>query len=255
MLSLPLVRTARLLLATSLMLLAVPGRAQDSPPLPSLYLSPNFYSNLLQKVSKATLAAGQRSVLGKFGPPPLTTTRDGMTETLTANLNYQPSDGISRTLRQQIATQVTPIDPSQTARARDALTSGAIWLQFDQLLASSGYNARNIADVMAAYYVSAWEIVNKTAASPGNSRAARDRMAWSLKRSPEIMFMSDAEKQRSSEALGMLTAVSSTGGRALLQHNDTDTYAALQDRVYQSFVQQGIDLKQLSLGRYGFVAR
>ena len=123
------------------------------------------------------------------------------------------------------------------------------------MLAGSGYNSRNIADVLASYYVSAWEIVNSRSATPSDSRAARDRIAWSLKRSPEIMFMSDAEKQRSAESLGIITAVSSTGSRALLQRNDAVNYARLQQQVNQSFLQQGIDMKQLSLGRYGFIAR
>lgn len=249
----PAFRLACILIAASL-LVASPCRAQDAPPLPSLFLSSDFYDSLLQKVSRATLAAGQRSVLGKAGPPPLTTQRNGMTETLTANLNYQPSDGISRTLRQQIFSKLGSADPAQQPRVRDAFSSGAIWQQFDQLLSGAGYNARNIADVMAAYYVSAWEIVNLKAAAPADSRAARDRIAWSLQRSPEIMFMSDAEKQRSAESLGIITTVSMTGSRELLQRNDALSYATLQERVNQSFLQQGVDMKQLSLGRYGFVA-
>lgn len=246
---------AALLIAASLLTASPAGLAQDSPPLPSLFLSADFYSGLLRQVSQATLAAGQRSVLGKAGPPPLTTSRDGMTETLTANLYYAPSAGISRTLRQQIVSKVIGLDPSQQPRVRDAFANDTIWQQFDQLLAGSGYNSRNIADVLAAYYVSAWEIVNSRSATPSDSRAARDRIAWSLKRSPEIMFMSDAEKQRSAESLGIITAVSSTGSRALLQRNDADNYAKLQQQVNQSFLQQGIDMKQLALGRYGFIAR
>ncbi|WP_428310500.1 DUF6683 family protein [Hydrocarboniphaga sp.] len=248
-------RLAILLITAALLSASPAGRAQDSPPLPSLFLSSEFYDGLLQKVSKATLAAGQRSVLGKAGPPPLTTNRDGMTETLTANLYYAPSDGISRTLRQQIVSKVIGLDPVQQPLVREAFAGATIWQQFEQLLAGSGYNSRNIADVMAAYYVSAWEIVNLRSATPSDSRAARDRIAWSLKRSPEIMFMSDAEKQRSAESLGIITAVSATGSRSLLQRNDAKTYAMLQERVNQSFLQQGVDMKQLSLGRYGFVAR
>ncbi|MDB5968232.1 MAG: hypothetical protein JWQ90_682 [Hydrocarboniphaga sp.] len=235
--------------------LPAPCRAEDVAPLPSLYLSASFYNSLIQKVSKPTLAAGQRSLLGKAGPPPLTTTRDGMTETLTANLNYQPSDGISRTLRQQIASKVQGTDPAQMPKIREAFSSDAIWQQFDQLLRGSGYNARDIADVVAAYYLSAWEIVNRATASPGNSRVARDRIAWSLKRSPEIMFMSDAEKQRSAETLGILTTVPLTGSKLLLQRNDEAGYATLQECINQSFLQQGIDFRQLALGRNGFVAR
>jgi hypothetical protein len=235
-------------------LFAAPCQALDTATLSSLYLSSDFYTGLIQQVSKPTLAAGQRSVLGKLGPPPLTTMRDGMTETLTANLSYQPLDGISRTLRQQIATKVARADPGQAPQIRSALASDSIWQQFNQVMGDSGYDVRNIADVMASYYVAGWEIVNRKIVQPNFASAARMQIIWSLKRSPEIMFLSDAEKQRSAEALGIMTTVSTIGSRMLAQQNDPIGAVTLQEMVYQSFLQQGVDLKLLTLGRNGFIA-
>ena len=241
----------RLLLITAAMF-AAPCQALDASNLSSLYLSSDFYSGLMQQVSKPTLAAGQRSVLGKIGPPALTTMRDGMTETLTANLNYQALDGISRTLRQQIATKVARSDPGQAPQIRSALATDSILQQFNQVMGNAGYDVRNIADVMASYYLAGWEIVNQKIAQPYYANAARAQLVWSLKRSPEIMFLSDAEKQRSAEALGILTTVAKLGSELLAQQNDPIGAITLQEMVYQSFLNQGVDLKRLSLGRNGF---
>ncbi len=229
--------------------------AQESAEPSPLCLSPDFYGSLLQNVGTPTLVAAQRSVLGNAGPSPVPRMRrDGVTETLVANLDYRPSAGISRTLRQQIAVNVEASDPEPSSEIRNVLSNDAMWQRFDHLLRQSGYNARNLADVMAAYYVSAWEIVHRASAAPSDSRAARDRIAGSLQRSPEIMFMSDAEKQRSAETFGILTTVSTAGSESLLQHNDWIGYATLQDRVHEVFLQQGVDLKRLTLDSYGFAS-
>jgi hypothetical protein len=235
-------------------MLSLPARAQDSSPLSALYLSSDFYGCLVQNVGRPTLIAGQRSVLGRSGPPPKTTTRrDGVTETLIANLDYRPSSGISRTLREQISLNVSAADPQQMSQIRSVFSTDWMWQRFDSLLRQAGYNARNLADVMAAYYVSAWEIVHGATADRDDSEAARERIAQSLKHSPEIMFMSDAEKQRSAEAFGMLTTVATAGSRSMLHEQDAVGYATLQQQIRQAFLWQGIDMGRLNLTPEGFV--
>lgn len=243
------------ILVAAFFLVTAPCRAQDASPLSALYLSQDFYGSLIQNVGAPTLAAGQRSVLGREGPAPKTTMRrDGITETMTANLDYRPSPGISRTLREQISVNVAASDPVQTTQIRTVFSTDWTWRTFDRLLSQAGYNARNLADVMAAYYVSAWEIVHGAIAGRTDTQAARERIAGSLKHSPEIMFMSDAEKQRSAETFGILTTVSSAGSRSLIEYNDANGYATLQQQVHQAFLWQGIDLRRLNLSRDGFVS-
>lgn len=247
-------RNQYLIVSALLATLSLPGLAQDADAgeLSALYSSPAFQQSVLQKVGKPTLAAGQRSVLGDSAPPSPAAVRVSMAETFRADLNYQAQEGISRTLREQLALRVVDAEPEQAPEVRSALASGWIWQQFDALLSGIGYSSRNLADVMASYYVGAWEIVHHSVAAPRHFRAARDQLARSLTQCPEIILMTDAEKQRTSEALGILTAVAGNGSQALLQKDDQIGYLAMQNAVYESLLAQGIDLKRLSLGYRGF---
>jgi hypothetical protein len=247
-------RSQYLIVSLTLATLSLPGFAQEADPaeLSSLYSSPAFQQSLLQKVGKPTLAAGQRSVLGDSAPPSPAAIRVELPESLTADLHYHAQEGISRTMREQLANRVADADPQQEPEVRSALASGWIWRQFEALLSGLGFSGRNLADVMASYYVGSWQIVHRTIAPPESFRAVRDQLAQSLEHSPEIILMSDAEKQRSSEALGILTTVASNGSAALLQKGDQIGYLAMQSAVYDALLEQGIDLKRLSLGNRGF---
>nr|WP_299689060.1 DUF6683 family protein [Hydrocarboniphaga sp.] len=224
----------------------------DTAELSVLYASPAFQQSVMQKVGKPTLAAGQRSVLGASAPPSSAAVRIYMPETVSADLDYQAQEGISRTLREQLARRVVNADPQQEPEVRTALASGWIWQQFDALLSGIGYSSRNLADVMASYYVGSWEIVNHTVVPPNYFRAVRNQLARSLRHSPEIILMSDAEKQRTSEALGILTTVAGNGSQELLKKGDQIGYLAMQSAVYESLLLQGIDLKHLTLTYLGF---
>jgi hypothetical protein len=247
-------RSQYLIVSLFLASLSAPGFAQQADPaeLSSLYASPTFQQSVLQKVGRSTLAAGQRSLLGDSAPPSPAAIRVSFPDNLSADLDYQPQEGISRTLREQLATRVADAEPEQETEVRSALASGWIWRQFESLLSGIGYSSRNLADVMASYYVGAWEIVNRSVAKPAHFRAAREQIATALTHSPEIILMTDPEKQRSSEALGILTTVASSGSQALLLKGDQIGYLAMQTAIYESMLEQGIDLKRLSLGYRGF---
>lgn len=227
--------------------------AQETAELSALYSSPAFQQTLIQKIGRSTLAAGQRSLLGASAPPSASEVRVYLPDTLSADLDYQATAGISKTLREQLALRVTRADPSQGNEVRNALGTDWIWQRFDTLLAGIGYSSRNLADVMASYYVGSWEIVNQSTVQPRMFRAVRDQLAASLRHSPEILLMSNAEKQRTSEALGILITVAGNGSQALLQKGDQIGFLAMQAAVHQSLLEQGIDLKRLTLTRRGFV--
>lgn len=247
-------RNQYLIVSLLLASLSAPGFAQEADPaeLSSLYASPTFQQSVLQKIGRPILAAGQRSLLGDSAPPSPAAVRVTTTAGLSANLDYRAQEGISRTLREQLVQRVSNAEPEQEPEVRSALASGRIWRQFESLLSGIGYSSRNLADVMASYYVGAWEIVHRRSATPDVFRAARDQIATSLAHSPEIILMTDPEKQRTSEALGILTAVASNGSQALLLKGDQTGYLAMQSAVYESLLEQGIDLKRLSLGYRGF---
>lgn len=232
------------LLILVLSLFATPCMGQDNAEIASLYSTSLLQTGLTQ-VSRASLAAAQRSVLGE--PLPAANVRVARAE-----LHYQSIEGISRTLRQQLASRAIASNPSQAYGIRRALATDAIWLNFDKALTTFGFSSGNLADVMASYYVRCWEVVNATDAQPVFMRAVRNRLYWMLTYSPEIMLMSDIEKQRTAETLGILTAVAHTGREELNRQGDQIGMVLLQTSVYKSMLMQGIDLKQLTLSSRGF---
>ncbi len=203
------------------------------------------------KVGRPVLAAGQRSVLGSAPTLQVRTGSNELSPPL-AQLQYQASDSISHTLHEQIAGRMMAYDPAQAAPIQTLLVSGEVWRDFDGLLSRLGLSSRNIADVMTSYYVGSWEVVNQTVASAAFWLGARKQIAASLSRSPEILLMSDSEKQRSSETLGIVTAVTSSAWQAMQVQGDQIGLLALQSSVHQSLLQQGIDMKRLKLSQRGF---
>lgn len=222
----------------------------------ALYLSASCQKGLMEKVGRQMLTAGQRGVLGTSAPPSASTIQAvGMAPVASAQLFYMANDSISRTLHQQIAGHMMRYDPKQAPRIQSLMLSGVIWRDYDALLNRLGYSGRNVADVLTSYYIGSWEIVNQSVVTPDRWRAVRNQIARSLSRSPEIMLMSDIEKQRSSETLGIVTAVTNANRQALTIQGDQIGLLALQSSVYESLMAQGIDLKRLFVTARGFALR
>lgn len=222
----------------------------------ALYLSASCQRDLLEKVGRQMLAAGQRGVLGNSAPPSASTVQAmGLAPVASAQLFYMANDSISRTLHEQIAGRMMRYDPKQAPRIQSLMLSGAIWRDYDALLNRLGYSGRNVADVLTSYYIGSWEIVNQSVVTPDRWRAVRNQIARSLSRSPEIMLMSDIEKQRSSETLGIVTAVTNANRQSLTIQGDQIGLLALQSAVHESLLAQGIDLKRLFVTARGFSQR
>ena len=242
-----------------LMSFATAGHAQDAlpadPALSLVYLSSEAQQDLMQKVGAPTLAAAQRSLLGDAAPSAeAATPRWDTAETLgTADLVYQVSDSISQTLRSQIASNIAAHDPQAAPRIRDALASDRVWRSFQQLLEDNGLDGHNLADVMTSYFVGSWEVVHDTVARPTEQHAAREQIARSLGSSPEILLMSNIQKQRSAETLGIMAAATQYGRRELQRQNDQIGLITLQAAVRDTLRGQGIDMDRLSLTNRGFV--
>ena len=222
----------------------------------ALYLSASCQRDLMEKVGRQMLAAGQRSVLGNSAPPSASTVQAmGLAPVASAQLFYTANDSISRTLHEQIAGRMMRYDPKQAPRIQSLMLSGVIWRDYDALLNRLGYSGRNVADVLTSYYIGSWEIVNQSVVTPDLWRAVRNQVARALSRSPEIMLMSDIEKQRSAETLGIVTAVTNANRQSLTIQGDQIGLLALQSAVYESLMTQGIDLKRLFVTGRGFIQR
>lgn len=219
----------------------------------ALYLSASCQADLLARVGRSLLNAGQRGILGASAPGAASFQRTSA-GVGAAQLYYEPIDSISRTLYEQLGGRMLRHDPRQAGRIHHLVLSGWVWQEFEQWLGRLGYSGRNVADVLTSYYVGSWEIVNQTVAGPAQWRAVRSQIGIALAYSPEVLLMSDIEKQRSSQTLGIVTAITNANRQNLQVEGDQVGLIALQLAVHESLLAQGIDLKRLRIGNRGFVA-
>lgn len=229
-----------------------PAFAQD---LSSIYSSSVFQQGVIG-MGKPTLEAGQKAYTSSASQNAKNNSSARISlNAMTKVLQYKSSSTISQSVRTDLRTHLirTNSSPGFQAEITKALSTDAIWQEFDRLLTSYGYSSRNLADVMAAYYVCGWEIVHKQEIQPQQFRAIRNQLAVTMANSPDIRRLSDAEKQRTAEAMGIMTAIAGAGSQELLKQRNQQGFAELQQAVYQSFSKQGIDLKQLKLTDDGFV--
>ncbi len=163
---------------------------------------------------------------------------------------------VSARVRQQVLAASLPTSPNPQG-LRQAVESGAPWRDFDRLLAQHGYDPRDLSDVVAAFYLIAWEVATggDATAQPAGIAAVRGQAREMLAGLPNVARMTDAERQATAETLAfhaMAMAarhhdLRAAGGRGL---------AAYRAEVAQAVAQQqGIDVRRFALTPTGFQAR
>ena len=168
---------------------------------------------------------------------------------------YAPSSTVSKQLRGELADHLAKSNPSQAADMRNALADDTIWREFSRLIGSFGYSNTNLVDVMTAYYVINWEVVNGQDASSNSSgiKAVHDQLAAAMAGNSQIAQLSNTDKQRAAEAMGYMAGVAGGAKNELVKSGDRNGLSQLRNAVHQAVLQQGIDLKRLKLTSQGFV--
>lgn len=176
-----------------------------------------------------------------------------------ASLGYSPSASVSQSVRKEMLANLLASnrDPAAQSEIKQLFATDEVWREFDRLLSSYGYSSRNLADVVAAYYVGAWEIVNyREEVQPRQFKAIREQLAGTLVTMPGIVNASDAQKQQWAESMGMTTALLGSSSAALLQKGKASEFALLQAQVRQGMIEYyGIDMKGLQVTDAGFVMK
>lgn len=137
------------------------------------------------------------------------------------------------------------------------IRSGAMLRDFDRLLAANGHSPTNLGDVLAAYMVLSWEVVNDRDATrmPQGMRAVRRQLIGALAGVPSIAAMDAAARQAQAERTAYLALAAVAAHRALKSSGDTTQLASLRASVRQSMLRSGIDLEALELTQDGFRPR
>lgn len=163
---------------------------------------------------------------------------------------------VSARVRQQVlaATLPTSSDPEAL---RQAVAAGIPWTEFDRQLREHGYDPHDLADVVAAFYLTAWEVVTGSDASGQRAgmAAVRDQVRQMLAGLPAVARMSMAERQATAETLAFYTIVIAARHHELLAVGGPALAAFREELAQAVALQQGIDLRRLALTPAGFEAR
>jgi hypothetical protein len=169
---------------------------------------------------------------------------------------FTTSPTVSAQVRQQVLAATLPNSPNPQG-LRQAVDSGAPWRDFDSLLIRHGYDPRDLSDVVAAFYLIAWEVATGGDATlqPAGIAAVRGQARQMLAGLPTLARMSDAERQSTAETLAFHAMAMAArhhdlrqaGGRGLAAYRTEVAEAVAQ--------QQGIDVRRFALTAAGFQAR
>jgi hypothetical protein len=170
---------------------------------------------------------------------------------------FATDPAVSARVRQQVLATALPTSPDPQ-RLRQTVADGTPWLEFDRLLAQHGYDSRDLSDVVAAFYLIAWEVSTGGDATiqPAGIAAVRGQARQMLASMPSVANMTDAQRQETAETLAF-HAIAMVGRHHDLQAAGAGpALAAYRNEVADAVSQhQGIDLRRFALTPAGFQTR
>lgn len=191
-------------------------------------------------------AAGKPPPLGAIGPAPA--------RSATA---FRPDPAVSARVRQEMLAAALPTSPNP-ARLREAVASGLPWQEFDRLLAQHGYDPRDLADVVGAFYLIAWEVATGGDATtqPAGIAAVRGQARQMVAGMPAMARLSEAERQAAAETFAFHAMAIAARAHDLQAAGGGLPLVSFRTEVAQAVAQQqGIDLRRFILTASGFQER
>ncbi|WP_137126052.1 DUF6683 family protein [Roseomonas sp. HF4] len=169
---------------------------------------------------------------------------------------FQADPAVSARVRAQVLAAALPDSPDPAA-LRQAVESGAPWREFDRLLAQHGYDSRDLADVIGAFYLVAWEVATGGDATgePAGIAAVRGQARGMLAGNPALARMTEPERQATAETLAFHAMAVAARAHDLQAAGGSGLVAFRQEVAAAVAQYQGIDLRRFALTPAGFQPR
>lgn len=170
---------------------------------------------------------------------------------------FTTDPAISARVREQALASALPTSPNPGA-LRAAVSSGRPWQEFDQLLRQHNYDPRDLADVVAAFYLIAWEVATggDALAQPAGIAAVRGQARDMLASNQAMSRLTEAERQATAETLAFHAMAITARHQDLRNAGAGPQVIAYRTEVANAVAQwQGIDLRRFALTPNGFQER
>lgn len=173
-----------------------------------------------------------------------------------AKLHFQSDRAVSEKVLQDVSRSFSGGDAAKAQTFQRSLAGDNVIGKFRSLLGKYGYSSDNVADVLTAYLVLSWEVVNNGDAMryPSGVEALHRRIQAGLAGNSRLLAMSDAQKQSMSETFGYLAMIAAATRNELERKGDQMALAKLQDGVNSTTRKLGIDLRTVKMTEQGFVS-
>jgi hypothetical protein len=160
---------------------------------------------------------------------------------------------VSARVRERFRDQLIRSNPDRAADIDTALERN--WLrEFAYEMALNGLDADNLADANTAYLIASWALVNNVEfLDPRAILSVRNSMRAAISNSPDVIAMSNADKQMAAETLIYNTVLVMANRVQIAATRDSALHAAAAKHYGDGFRELGIDLKALQLTNHGFV--
>ena len=208
-------------------------------------------------VVKPGLGTAPQPVAGGLGKPAPLPPVGAVAAPSRSATSFTTNPAVSARVRQQVLAAALPSSPNPQG-LRQAVDSGAPWQEFDRLLALHGYDSRDLSDVVAAFYLIAWEVATggDATAQPAGIAAVRGQARDMLAGMPTVARMSDDERQATAETLAFHAMAIMARQHDLRMAGGGAALAAFRNEVAQAVAQQqGIDVRRFALTPAGFQPR
>ena len=211
-------------------------------------LAPLVQAARLPSLADATLGLGQEaSGTVRVWPP--------VRPQLVLQVNRDPR--VTEQVRQHLLQQLLSSHPEQAPQLRAALRLD--WLQgFSQVFGEPyGLDANNLADVLTAYTLSLWAMVNRQPrVSPAAVLQVRTLMRQALAEQPQLQQLPRQERQRMADTLVYSATLLSVQRWWWLTHQQDATLAAAAQHYHQMALENlQLDLTALTLTERGLVPK
>lgn len=170
------------------------------------------------------------------------------------DLTFERSENLSKEIQKDFIASMIKIQPELQGELIKTFENNKLRNQFDGLLVGYNYSATNMGDVVAAYLVISWQIVNNKDFDDKNGfSAVRTWVRDILLKSEQLAVMDNATKQLYAEAYGYQTMLCFNSYKTLSAKSDQKGLDHLRNNLDKCVKDSFIDLKSVKLTTKGFV--
>lgn len=172
------------------------------------------------------------------------------------NFSFTRSEPLSASIQQEFIDQLSKVQPNLRPALEKEFANSKIRNKFDQILTTYGYSSKNIADVLTAYLIMSWVVINDHEYfEEKGAKAVRKIVEANLAGSSTLVNITNTDKQRAAETLTYQGLIAVYTYYNLQSKGDREGIERLGLTLYNQSKTFGFDLKKYKLNDSGFTAR